>query len=290
MTFAATILTLYPEMFPGPLGVSLAGRALERGDWSCETVQIRDFATDKHRTVDDTPSGGGPGMVMRADVAAAAIDAVDRAGRPLIYLSPRGRHLDQARVRELAANLELKAALPVDAAIEKVVTIFRELRTGQTIDGKNKVKSPSGVLSTAEAISVVTNGLALAAHFDSVLAVDGSGAQFALIFGGDELARGEVTLKALRDGAGGPPHDAQQIGLGPLDIGQAVRVPFRLGFALGFGLFFAVRLKLQDYRADARLEMAVHAAVNAGLAGISAHVNRHPPRLHQQPSTPEKAT
>ena len=76
MSFAATILTLYPEMFPGPLGVSLAGRALERGDWTCETVQIRDFATDKHRTVDDTPAGGGAGMVLKCDVLAAALDSV----------------------------------------------------------------------------------------------------------------------------------------------------------------------------------------------------------------------
>ena len=74
MTFTATVLTLYPEMFPGPLGVSLAGRALERGEWSLDTVQIRDFATDKHRTVDDTPAGGGAGMVLKADVLAAAID------------------------------------------------------------------------------------------------------------------------------------------------------------------------------------------------------------------------
>ncbi|MEE1876201.1 tRNA (guanosine(37)-N1)-methyltransferase TrmD [Altererythrobacter litoralis] len=76
MTFSATILTLYPEMFPGPLGVSLAGKALERGDWSCQTVQIRDFATDKHRTVDDTPAGGGAGMVLKPDVLAAALDYV----------------------------------------------------------------------------------------------------------------------------------------------------------------------------------------------------------------------
>ena len=74
MSFAATILTLYPEMFPGPLGVSLAGRALERGDWTCDTVQIRDFAADKHRTVDDTPAGGGAGMVLKPDVLAAALD------------------------------------------------------------------------------------------------------------------------------------------------------------------------------------------------------------------------
>ena len=76
MSFAATVLTLYPEMFPGPLGVSLAGRAMARGDWSCETVQIRDFATDKHRTVDDTPAGGGAGMVLKADVLSAALDSV----------------------------------------------------------------------------------------------------------------------------------------------------------------------------------------------------------------------
>jgi tRNA G37 N-methylase TrmD len=74
MTFAATVLTLYPEMFPGPLGVSLAGRALEEGKWSLDTVQIRDFSIDKHKTVDDTPAGGGAGMVLRADVLAACID------------------------------------------------------------------------------------------------------------------------------------------------------------------------------------------------------------------------
>ena len=101
MSFAATILTLYPEMFPGPLGVSLAGRALERGDWSCETLQIRDFATDKHSTVDGTPAGGGAGMVLRADVLAAAIDSVP-AGLPLLAMTPRGAPLTQARVRSLA--------------------------------------------------------------------------------------------------------------------------------------------------------------------------------------------
>ena len=101
MTFAATILTLYPEMFPGPLGVSLAGRALREGLWSLDTVQIRDFATDKHRSVDDTPAGGGAGMVMRADVLAAALDSVP-AGRPVLAMTPRGKTLSQARVRELA--------------------------------------------------------------------------------------------------------------------------------------------------------------------------------------------
>ena len=103
MTFAATILTLYPEMFPGPLGTSLAGRALAEKRWSLETVQIRDFASDKHRSVDDTPAGGGAGMVMRADVLAAAIDCV-APGRPLLAMSPRGAPLTQARVRALAAG------------------------------------------------------------------------------------------------------------------------------------------------------------------------------------------
>src|SRR5918995_3084462 len=103
MPFAATVLTLYPEMFPGPLGVSLAGRALAEGAWSLDTVQIRDFATDKHRSVDDTPAGGGAGMVLRADVLAAAIDSV-ADGRPMLALTPRGAPLTQARVRELAAG------------------------------------------------------------------------------------------------------------------------------------------------------------------------------------------
>ncbi|MBX9898437.1 MAG: tRNA (guanosine(37)-N1)-methyltransferase TrmD [Qipengyuania sp.] len=137
MGFAATILTLYPEMFPGPLGISLAGRALERGDWSCETVQIRDFATDKHRTVDDTPAGGGAGMVLRADVLAAALDhalapnenhlrsyraeraarsrdtaasrsrvstSLDTNGLSILAMTPRGKPITQARIREIAAG------------------------------------------------------------------------------------------------------------------------------------------------------------------------------------------
>lgn len=103
-SWSATILTLFPEMFPGPLGISLLGKALEKNLWSLDVRDIRDHGLGKHRTVDDTPSGGGPGMVMRADVAASAIDAVERGGRPLIYLSPRGKPLDQARVRALAAG------------------------------------------------------------------------------------------------------------------------------------------------------------------------------------------
>lgn len=100
----ATILTLFPEMFPGPLGISLLGKALEKNLWSLEVRDIRDHGLGKHRNVDDTPSGGGPGMVMRADVAAAAIDAVESRERALIYLSPRGKPLDQKRVRELAVG------------------------------------------------------------------------------------------------------------------------------------------------------------------------------------------
>ncbi|MBL0374783.1 tRNA (guanosine(37)-N1)-methyltransferase TrmD [Rhizobium sp. KVB221] len=103
MTFRSSILTLYPEMFPGFLGESLSGKALERGDWSLDTIQIRDFATDRHRSVDDTPAGGGAGMVLRPDVLARAIDSVADDGRPRLLMSPRGRPLTQSRVRELAA-------------------------------------------------------------------------------------------------------------------------------------------------------------------------------------------
>ena len=104
MTFHAQILTLYPEMFPGPLGVSLAGRALVEGKWSCAPIQIRDFATDKHRTVDDTPAGGGAGKVLRADVIAAAVDhAVDmQPNAPILAMTPRGTPITQARIREIA--------------------------------------------------------------------------------------------------------------------------------------------------------------------------------------------
>ena len=102
--FRATVLTLYPEMFPGPLGISLAGKALANGLWSLKAKNIRDHATDKHGTVDDTPAGGGPGMVMKADVLALALDAVPLDGRPRLIMSARGKPLTQARVRELAAG------------------------------------------------------------------------------------------------------------------------------------------------------------------------------------------
>src|SRR5256885_11254847 len=103
MSWQATVLTICPEMLPGPLAHSLAGKALAAGLWRLETVDIRDFARDKHRSVDDAPFGGGPGMVMRPDVLDAAIEGAGGAG-PLIHLSPRGRPLDQQRVRELAAS------------------------------------------------------------------------------------------------------------------------------------------------------------------------------------------
>jgi tRNA (guanine37-N1)-methyltransferase len=103
MTWRATILTLFPAMFPGPLGHSLAGRALDRGIWHLEALDIRDFAGGKHRNVDDTPFGGGAGMVMRPDVVDAAIESVSD-GRPLLYVTPRGRPLAQADIARLAAG------------------------------------------------------------------------------------------------------------------------------------------------------------------------------------------
>ncbi|HKJ62453.1 MAG TPA: tRNA (guanosine(37)-N1)-methyltransferase TrmD [Hyphomicrobiales bacterium] len=104
--WTACVLTLYPEMFPGPLGASLAGQALAAQRWQLDAINIRDYAKDRHRTVDDTPAGGGPGMVMRADVLGAAIDGARGAhpALPLIYPSPRGKLLTQARIRELSAG------------------------------------------------------------------------------------------------------------------------------------------------------------------------------------------
>lgn len=103
MTWTARVLTLFPEMFPGPLGTSLAGRALDKGLWRLAVRDIRDFAEGKHRSVDDTPLGGGAGMVMRPDVLDRALQATAEEGQPLLYLTPRGRPLDQGLVRELAA-------------------------------------------------------------------------------------------------------------------------------------------------------------------------------------------
>ena len=100
----ASVLTIFPEMFPGPLGLSLAGKALAAGAWSLDVVDIRGFALDKHRTVDDTPAGGGPGMVMKADVLARAIDAAAQDQRPRLLMSPRGVPLTQAKIEEWVAG------------------------------------------------------------------------------------------------------------------------------------------------------------------------------------------
>jgi len=104
MPFAAHVITLFPEAFPGVLGVSLIGKALRDGLWSLETTQLRDFGMGPHKNVDDTPAGGGAGMVLRADIAAAAIDNVERNQRPVIYLSPRGKQLSQRMVQDWAAG------------------------------------------------------------------------------------------------------------------------------------------------------------------------------------------
>jgi tRNA (guanine37-N1)-methyltransferase len=106
LSFAADVITLFPELFPGPLGASVTGRGLSDGLWTLKATHLREFATDRHRTVDDTPSGGGAGMVLKPDILSRAIDAVSPAGdpRPRLLMSPRGTPLTQARVRELAAG------------------------------------------------------------------------------------------------------------------------------------------------------------------------------------------
>lgn len=125
--FSATVLTLYPEMFPGPLGSALAGKALEKGIWGLETVQIRDFATDRHRSVDDTPAGGGPGMVLRADVVGRALDSIGADSRPRLLMSPRGRPLTQGFVRDLAAGPGLVALCGRFEGVDERVIEGREL-------------------------------------------------------------------------------------------------------------------------------------------------------------------
>jgi len=134
----ATVLTLFPEMFPGPLGVSLVGGALQAGLWSLRTVPIREFGIGRHRTVDDTPAGGGAGMVMRADVLAAAIDSAqaDEADTPLIYLSPRGAPLTQALAAELAAGPgALLLAGRFEGVDERIITArrMREVSIGDYV-------------------------------------------------------------------------------------------------------------------------------------------------------------
>ena len=127
MSFAATVLTLFPEMFPGPLGHSLAGRALEKGIWSLDARDIRAHATDRHRTVDDHPAGGGAGMVLKPDVLAAAIDAAPRQG-PRLLMSPRGEPLTQALVRDLAAGQGLLIVCGRFEGVDERVIDGRDLR------------------------------------------------------------------------------------------------------------------------------------------------------------------
>src|SRR4051794_21813919 len=128
--WAATVLTLFPELFPGPLGASLAGKALEQGIWGVNVINIRDFGIGRHRAVDDTPAGGGAGMVLRADVAAAAIDAA-RTGAParcpLLYLSPRGTPLTQQRVRELAMGAGVTLFCGRFEGLDERVIVSRQL-------------------------------------------------------------------------------------------------------------------------------------------------------------------
>ena len=134
MSFKATILTLYPEMFPGLLGQSLSGKALENGVWALETVQIRDFAEGKHRNVDDTPSGGGAGMVMRADVLARAIDSVARDARPRLLLSPRGKPLTQDMARKFSKGGGLVLVCGRFEGVDQRVIDSRELEEVSTGD------------------------------------------------------------------------------------------------------------------------------------------------------------
>jgi tRNA (guanine37-N1)-methyltransferase len=124
----ATVLTIFPELFPGPLGASLAGRAVEKGLWSLEAIDIRDFAADVHRSVDDTPAGGGPGMIMKADVLARAIDAAAADGRPRLLMSPRGEPLTQAQVCDLANGAGIVAVCGRFEGVDERVIAGRGLK------------------------------------------------------------------------------------------------------------------------------------------------------------------
>jgi tRNA (guanine37-N1)-methyltransferase len=130
MAWRATVLTLFPEIFPGPLSASLAGDALKRGIWSLETAQIREHGLGRHRAVDDTPAGGGPGMVMRADVLAAALDAVGLADdpRPCLLMSPRGAPFAQGAARELALGLGVRIVCGRFEGVDERVIEARGLR------------------------------------------------------------------------------------------------------------------------------------------------------------------
>ncbi|MCB2053648.1 MAG: tRNA (guanosine(37)-N1)-methyltransferase TrmD [Geminicoccaceae bacterium] len=138
MTWRATALTIFPDMFPGPLGHALSGKALEQRLWSLDTVDLRDFALDRHRSVDDTPFGGGAGMVMRADIVGRAVDAVLERGddRPLVYLTPRGRPLDQETVEALAAGPGIVALCGRYEGVDQRVIEgrgFREISLGDFV-------------------------------------------------------------------------------------------------------------------------------------------------------------
>ena len=125
--FRATLLTLFPEMFPGPLGFSLAGEALKRELWALEARDLRAHGLGRHRAVDDTPAGGGPGMVMRGDVLAAALDALPDDGRPRLLMSPRGAPLGQSRVREWAAGPGLIVLCPRFEGVDERIVEARGL-------------------------------------------------------------------------------------------------------------------------------------------------------------------
>jgi tRNA (guanine37-N1)-methyltransferase len=144
--FAVAALTLFPEAFPGTLALSVIGRALQDGLWSLEAKNIRSFAKDKHHTVDDAPFGGGPGLVMRADIAAAAIDAVPRNDRPLIYLSPRGKPLTQAMAQDWARGPGLIVVCGRFEGLDERVIAAR---------GMQEVSVGDAVLSGGEAAALV---------------------------------------------------------------------------------------------------------------------------------------
>jgi tRNA (guanine37-N1)-methyltransferase len=178
MAFTATVLTMFPEAFPGPLGVSLIGTAWrEQGLWRLETVDIRGFSADKRGFLDDTPAGGGPGQVMRADVIAAALDSVDVAGRPLLYMSARGRPLTQARVKEWAGKPGIVVLCGRFEGVDQRVLDargFEEVAVGDAVLAGGEaaamvaieacVRLVPGVLGKAESLSEESFGDGLLEH------------------------------------------------------------------------------------------------------------------------------
>ena len=209
-TFHATILTLYPEMFPGPLGVSLAGRALGEGAWACETVQIRDFAEDRHRTVDDTPAGGGAGMVLKVDVLARAIDHARAAHpeAPVLAMTPRGKPLSQVRVRELAAadpvlSSLVEPLLPIIAVMTHEADRLRQQTTHCL--PQNLLLHAPGLRRQREQLER-RGGEAVAQH-GAAVADAGETLQMALIRAHPQLAgkaaiRGELTESSTNEQRG----------------------------------------------------------------------------------------